>query len=98
MANDVVAKEKVWERVPIPKTDRTRRVLRFSPGQIVPEAEAKRLGVSAAGKQAVVPTAETDPSGVIPLAARKKAAAKKAAKRPAKRTTKATKAAKKRAR
>lgn len=99
---DVVASTRIFEEVPVPRSQRTRKVLRFAAGQVVPEAEAKRLGVSADGTQKKVPLAETDPSGVIPLTQKtlpaKKTAAKKvtAKKAPAKKTAKASKATKKR--
>ena len=100
---DVVATARIFEEVPVPRSSRTRKVLRYAVGQVIPEAEAKRLGVSSEGTQKKVPLAETDPSGVVPLTqkaipakktAAKKAPAKKAA--PAKKTAKASKAAKKR--
>lgn len=76
---DVVATERIWERVPIPRTkDRTRKVLRFAAGSIVPEEDAKRLNVKADGTQSKVPLAETDESGTVPLSDPPKAAAKAA--------------------
>lgn len=91
---DVVATARIFEEVPVPRSQRTRKVLRFAAGQVVPEAEAKRLGVSANGTQKKVPVAEVDASGVVPLTQTvKKTTAKKAA---AKKTAKASKATKKR--
>lgn len=77
---DVVATERIWEAVPVPRTkDRTRRVLRYRPGQVIPEATAKALNVKADGTQSKVPTADADTTNVVPLqAAPRKAAAKKA--------------------
>jgi hypothetical protein len=76
MANAVVATERIHEVLTIPKTERTRRVLRYAPGQVVSPEDVDRLNVKADGTQGKIPT--TDPTdGVVPLAA-KKAAAKKA--------------------
>lgn len=63
---DVVASERIFEEVRIPRSKRTRKVLRFTPGMVVPEADAKRLGVSKAGKQKKVPVND-DQSGLVPL-------------------------------
>lgn len=92
---DVVAFARIFEEVPIPRSERTRRVLRFAPGQVIPEADAKRLNVKADGTQSKVPVADADDAGVIPLTqtVKKAAPAKKAA---AKKTSRAAKAAKKR--
>ena len=66
---DVVATERIFEEVPIPRSDRTRRVLRYAVGQVVPEADLDRLNVTKDGTQKSVPMAETDESGaVVPLA------------------------------
>lgn len=86
MGNAVVATARIFERVPIPRSSRTRRVLRYAVGQIVPEDDVDRLRVKADGTQRSVPEADSDPAGVVPLAAKK--AAKKATKKAAKRTTK----------
>lgn len=65
---DVVAAERIFEDLRIPRTkNRTRRVLRYTPGQVIPEAVAKALGVDKKGKQKKVPTSD-DASGVVPLA------------------------------
>ena len=80
---DRVATERIWEAVPVPRTKRTRRVLRFRPGQGIPEAEAKRLNVKADGTQSKVPLAETDVANVTALPPSKAAPAKKAAKKTA---------------
>ena len=99
---DVVATARIFEEVPVPRSTRTRKVLRYGAGQIVPEAEAKRLGVSAEGTQKKVPLAEADAAGTVPLTQKaipaKKTAAKKAPakKATAKKTAKASKATKKR--
>lgn len=89
MGNAVVATARIFEEVPIPRTSRTRKVLRYAVGHVVPGGDVDRLNVKADGTQAKVPTAEADASGAVPLAAKKapakKAPAKKAA---AKRTTK----------
>lgn len=64
---DVVATTRIWEDIPIPRTkNRTRRVLRFTPGQVVPEADAKRLKVKKDGTQSKVPVSTGD-DGLIPL-------------------------------
>lgn len=76
---DVVATERIWEQVPIPRTkDRTRKVLRFAPGSIIPSEEAKRLNVKGDGTQSAIPTAES-PDGLVPLDPEMKVSAKKAA-------------------
>lgn len=77
MANAVVATERIHEILPVPRSSRTRRVLRYAPGQVVSPEDVDRLNVKADGTQGKVPTAEADASGAVPLAA-KKAAAKKA--------------------
>lgn len=67
----VIATERIFEKLPITNAqERTRKVLRFAPGQVVPDEEAERLGVSADGTQADVPTADTDVSGHVPLVSR----------------------------
>jgi hypothetical protein len=92
MANAVVATERIHEVLTIPKTERTRRVLRYAPGQVVKPEDVERLNVKADGTQGKIPT--TDPTdGVVPLAA-KKAAAKKA---PARKATAKKAATKKKA-
>lgn len=87
MGNAVVATARIFEEVPIPRTTRTRKVLRYTPGHPIPEADVARLNVKADGTQSSVPLADADESGAVPLAA-KKAPAKRAAKTAAKRTTK----------
>lgn len=68
---DVVATERIFEKVPIPRTQgRTRQVLRYTPGQVVPGDQAKALGVDKKGRQKKIPTAESDPAGVVPLSNR----------------------------
>lgn len=78
---DIVATERIWENVPIPRTaDRTRRVLRYRPGQVVPEDRAKALNVKADGTQSKVPTAD-DATGDAAVPIKKAAPVKKAAKK-----------------
>lgn len=97
--NDVVATDRIFEKVPIPRTQRTSKVLRFRPGQVIPAEDARRLGVGTDGTQKSVPTAEETSTPVVPLAAKAsakkaKAAPKKApAKKAAKKTAKAAKKA-----
>lgn len=68
MADDVIAQSRVYEEVPIPRTERTRKVLRFGIGAVIPAEDAKRLKVDAAGRQRSVPMADLDESGaVVPL-------------------------------
>lgn len=68
MEGDVVATTRIWEDVPIPKSTRFRRVLRYRPGDVVRAADAERLAVDVNGVQSSVPRATFDGSGVIPLA------------------------------
>jgi topoisomerase IA-like protein len=78
---DVVSTERIWEKVPIARTSRSAKLLRFRPGQIVPEAEAKRLNVKADGTQSSVPTAAEiipEVDATTSTAPAKKAATKKA--------------------
>lgn len=68
MADDVIATTRIYEEVPIPRSDRTRRVLRYGVGAVVPADDQKRLNVSKDGGQSKVPMAETDETGaVVPL-------------------------------
>lgn len=93
--NDVVAQERIFEKVPIPRSKRTSRRLAYTPGQVIPADRAVALNVKADGTQGDVPLVEND-GAVVPLAAdaqveaptttaakaqapTKKAAAKKAA-------------------
>lgn len=65
---DVIATERIYEDLPIARSDRRRRVLRYGIGAVVPEADQKRLGVTSKGTQSKVPEAEIDASGgVVPL-------------------------------
>lgn len=65
---DVIAAERIFEEVPIPRSTRTRRVLRYAKGQTVPDSDVGRLGVASNGTQKKVPLAEVDESGaVVPL-------------------------------
>lgn len=43
--DDVIATERVYEKVPIPHSKRTRDLLRYRPGDRIPHDEAVRLGV-----------------------------------------------------
>lgn len=64
---DVVATERIFENVRIPRTkDRVRKVLRFTPGMAVPGDQAKALGVDKKGRQKKVPTND-DQAGLVPL-------------------------------
>ncbi len=83
MGNAVVATARIFEEVPIPHgRGRTSKVLRYTPGHVVPEADAVRLNVKADGTQSSVPTSETATVGGHPLPV------KKAAKAPAKKSRK----------
>lgn len=64
---DVVASERIFEDMPIPRSTRTRRILRYAPGAVIPEARAKALNVGKNGRQKKVPTAKFDETGAIPL-------------------------------
>lgn len=83
MANAVVATERIHERVAIPRSTRTRKVLRYGPGQVVAPEDVDRLNVRPDGTQSKVPTADAASDVVTPLAAKKKAPAKKSAARKA---------------
>jgi len=64
---DVVASERIFEKVRIPRSKtRTRKVLRYTPGQVIPSEVAKALGVRKDGTQKKVPTSD-DATGVVPL-------------------------------
>lgn len=101
--NAVVATARIFEKVPIPRSDRTSKVLRFTPGNVIPGDVAERLNVGADGTQSSIPTADAEATSAVPLtptptkAAQKAAPAKKVAKAKsaAKTTKKASKAAKK---
>ena len=65
--SDVVATERIFEKVRIPRAkDRTRKILRYTPGQVIPEKVAKALGVDKKGRQKKVPTND-DAAGLVPL-------------------------------
>lgn len=64
---DVVARDRVWERVPIPRSKRFRRVLRYRAGQVIPEEKARALNVGDDGIQTEVPTSDRDESPSVPL-------------------------------
>ncbi len=96
MADAIVATERIHERIPVPRSKRTRKVLRYGPGQVVPPADVDRLNVKADGTQSSVPTAEDGSTVSVPLPAKKAAAKRKApAKAAAKKASPAKKAAKK---
>lgn len=69
--NAVVAAERIWEIVPVPRSRRTRKVLRFAPGAAIPPDEAKRLNVRQDGHQSKIPTAKPASTTSVPLADRK---------------------------
>lgn len=84
MANAVVATERIHERTSIPRSSRTRKVLRYAPGQVVKPEDVERLNVKADGTQGKVPTTDEGSTVTTPLAAKKqarKAPAKKAARK-----------------
>lgn len=76
----VVAAERIFEDVPLPRSNRSRKILRFAVGQVVPGPERDRLNVDDQGRQTKVPSAETDAVAGVPERARtaKKAPARKA--------------------
>lgn len=79
MANAVVAAERIRERVPIPRSKRTKTILRYAPGNVVTPEDVERLGVKPDGTQPVIPTADGGSDVSVPLPAKK--AAKKATKK-----------------
>lgn len=65
---DVVASERIWEDELVPRGNgRTRRVLRYKAGDVIPADAAERLNVDSDGKQSSVPVAEAVSSGAVPL-------------------------------
>lgn len=80
--NAVVATERIFEVREIPRTSRTRKILMYAPGQIVPGPDVERLNVRPDGTQGKTPTVEVDTSGAVPLDQKPKAR-----KSPARKTT-----------
>lgn len=48
---EIVAAERIWDEIPIWNSPRTRRVLAYRPGQLVPREDADRLHVGPDGRQ-----------------------------------------------
>lgn len=98
---DIIATARVYEEVPLARSDRTRRVLRYGIGAVIPEAEAKRLNVSGDGTQSTVPKADADtgPTGTAsaaqPTPAADDATTARTTATPARKAAPAKKAAKK---
>lgn len=65
--DDIITQDRVFETLPIPRSKRTRTVVRYGRLRRISAEEAARLNVGPDGLQTAVPVATWDNTGSIPL-------------------------------